>query len=339
MKFDIEKLTAEDILKFECPMDFFGYDNIKEVQKKYNSLWHPDRNPHPLAAQVMAHVNVLTDRAERGDWGKMFTFSNTATGRMFKFRYTKSTKIDIGTMYMGKRRVVFNASKENMDLMQLGLDSILSIVYPTKILEQNFKRFVPSDVGYDESTDNGYVLLMYKGPDQICLADLIKSGFKIEPNHLTWIVSGLYNFCLFMHQTQHKMFGGLGLESIYINPIMRGVHILGGWWYATPLEKPLLALPEWLVSFLPASVLSSKTASPIIDQIAIKAIAIRLLGDPTGVGSKLHILDKKYQPLINFLRAPCQSSLIKDYSSWLKVESKLASESIPVTFDTLYKEE
>jgi hypothetical protein len=336
MKLSIEKLTAEEILKLESPLDLIHGHTIKEAQMQYNKIWHPDRNKHPLASQVMAHVNVLIDRAGKGDWGELFTFTNSSSGLDFRFRYTKSTNIDIGKMYMGKRRVVFNTAKDDSDLLKSAHKSLLSIVYPSKILEQNFKRFIPREVGLGHSPDGCSVLFMYKGPEQICLADLLESGFKIEPKHLSWIIDGLYNFSLFMHQTQNKIFGGLGLDSIYINPMMRGVHILGGWWYTTHINQTLEALPGWILCHLPNSVIREKIAVPTIDQVAIKVIGCQLLGDTTGTGSMLYKLNKTHQSLIHFLRSPPHSTLIKDYASWKKIERDLSSESIPITFDKLY---
>lgn len=341
---NLESLTADQILSIKLPSRLFQADNLKEQLQKLNRIWHPDLNHSPKASEVMAHINVLYRRAEVGDWGNVFQFEDLNTSKKYSFKYKKSRLIDVGEMYIGEKMVVFNVRKSEVDLAKVGFDSIRSIKYPTRMLEENFKRFIPRDVKLF-TTDSGVVVSMYKGPDQICLLDIIESGFSFQPGHISWIVTGLYNFILFMQQSQNKMFGGLGVDSIFVNTKMRGVHILGGWGYSAILEKPICALPEWLFHLLPESIINRKKADFSIDLIALKAIAIHLLGDESMVGSRLStVLDPKHMRvgitnLIQFLRSPVDSTTIKEYQRWLSIEKDLSRLDIPVTFNDIYNED
>jgi hypothetical protein len=238
-------------------------------------------------------------------------------------------------MYIGRKMVLFDVPKENEDLYKIGVSSIQGIKYQTEMLRQNFHRFSPRDL-HEYRTDNGMAVTMYKGQDQICLSDLIEAKYDFQIGHLSWIVSGLYHFALFMEQSQHKMFGGLSLDGIFINPNFRSVHFLGGWWFTQTLDKPMVGLPNWLIPYIPASILTAKKATAMIDQIAIRCIALRLLGDTTMVGSKL-IMDKKNKPVIQFLRGSAQKSLITDYENWLKIEKDLPRLDVLMKFNDLYQ--
>lgn len=330
-----EELTAEQILIISCPGHLFNPANLKDQLKKLSGIWHPDRNHHLRAHDVMSHINALYQRAENGDWGNIFLFQSVPDSKEFSFKYRKKLAVDIGEMYIGNKMVMFNVAQENVDLLKNAFEMIRSIRYPTRMLEDGFSRFVPRDVKMYE-TSTGAVLSMYKGPDQICLQDIVDSGFVFQPGHLNWVMTGLYNFILFMHQSQNKMFGGLGADSIFLNTKMRGVHILGGWWFTTCLNKPMTALPEWLIGVLPKNLVSKKIACSDVDLIALKSLAIALLGDKSMIGSRLAVSHPRFKTLVKFLRSVPLQTAVKEYQSWMAVESELSKLDIELTFNDVY---
>lgn len=333
-------LTAAEILKITDSYDLFGKMTETEVKDKYRRLafeWHADRNDSPNASQVMAHINALHDKWLSGDYGRVLKIEEkNGAKRTFHFKYQKSRETDVGEMYIGKKMVIFRVSEDNIDLYRSAVNSIQGIRFPTKMLEANFNRLVPKELKAYE-TDNGGFIGVYKGPDQINLADILEAKVEIEPGHLTWILDGVYNFVLLMHQVQKKMFGGLEVDSIFINPLFRTVHVLGGWWFTDSLNGTLKALPNWIIPILPNDIIKVKKAVPAIDQIAVKALGIKLLGDDTMVGSKLLKMGKKYHPLISFLRSPHSESTIKEYGEWSKVIKDLPRLDLPITFNDIYK--
>lgn len=333
-------LTAAEILKITDSYDLFGKLSETEAKEKYRRLsleWHGDRNHDPYSNQVMAHINVLYDKWVAGDFGKVLKIEeNAGEKRTFHFRYQKSRETDVGEMFIGKKMVMFRVSMDNIDLFRSAVNSIKGIRFPTKMLESNFNRLVPKEIKAYETGDNCF-FSVYKGPDQINLSDILEAKIEIEPGHLTWILEGVYNFVLLMHQVQNKMFGGLEPDAVFINPKFRTVHVLGGWWFTETLNGTLKTLPNWIIPILPNSIIKAKKAVPAIDQIAVKALSIKLLGDDTMVGSKLLKLGNKYQPMISFLRSPHSENTIKDYGEWSKVIKDLPRLDLPITFNDIYK--
>lgn len=333
-------LTASEILKISSSYDLFGNLTEPDAKEKFRRLafeWHSDRNDSPDASQVMAHINTLYDKWMSGDYGNVLKIEEKhGEKRMFYFRYQKSRPTDVGEMYIGKKMVLFSVSEDNTDLFRSATTGIQQIRFPTKMLEANFNRLTPKELRIYETTKGG-IFSVYKGRDQINLADIMESGIEIEPGHLTWILDGVYNFVLLMHQVQNKMFGGLEPDAIFINPQFRTVHVLGGWWFIHNLNDKLKALPNWVIPILPNAIIKAKKASPAIDQLAVKALGIKLLGDETMAGSKLLKMGKKYQPLISFLRTPQTDTTIKDYGEWRKIVKDLPRLDLPITFNDIYK--
>jgi len=331
-------LTADQILSIKYPGRLFDQNSFKEQHQKLCRLWHPDRNYDPNASKVMAHINVLYSQAELGQWGNVFNFKDIDSSKEYTFKYRKVLLVDIGEMYIGEQMVLFNVKKGDADLVERGFNAIRAVRYPSRMLEENFKRFVPRDV-HLYKTETGMVLTMYKGPHQICLKDIVDSGFVFQPGHLSWILTGLYNFILFMQQAQNKMFGGLSLDSIFINTKMRGIHILGGWWYSANLGQSIDALPEWLFQRLPKATIQQKKSVGSIDLLALRVLSINLLGDDTMVGSKLLISHPKSKNLVQFLRSSPSETTIKDYQRWVLIEKELSKLDIALTFNDVYNEE
>lgn len=333
-----ETLTADDILKIKSPYELFRSKfNHTPAARKLRQMWHPDRNPNPLAGDVLRHLNELIERADNGDWGNVLTvFDLVSDTKQYHFRYKKKRDIDVGSMYVGTQMVLFDVPTENEDLYRAGVLSIQGVKYPSKMIENNFTRFVPRELQQYKS-DAGLVVTMYKNQDQVCLADLIEAKYEFKPGHLSWIITGLYNFALFMEQAQHRMFGGLSLDSIFVNPKFRTIHVLGGWWFSQRIDSLMVGLPNWLVPHVPKSIITSKKSTTVVDQIAIRCLALRLLGDTTMVGSSL-LHDKQNKSIVQFLRSSPQETLIKDYGEWLKIEKDLPRLDVLMTFNDLYQQ-
>ncbi len=333
-------LTALEILKITDSYDLFGKLSELEAKEKYRRLsfeWHADRNHNLNADEVMAHINFLYDKWLSGDFGKVLKIEESGGAkRTFHFKYQKFRETDVGEMYIGKKMVVFKVSEDNLDLFRSAIHAIQSIRFPTKMLESNFNRLVPKELKFYETAKDGFISV-YKGLDQINLTDILEANIEIEPGHLTWILEGIYNFVLLMHQVQNKMFGGLETDAVFINPRFRTVHVLGGWWFTDTLNGTLKALPNWIITLLPNHIIKAKKSVPVIDQIAVKALGIKLLGDNTMVGSKLLKMNKKYHPLISFLRSPQSENTIKDYGEWIKIIKDLPRLDLSITYNDIYK--
>lgn len=328
-----ETLTADQILNIKHPYELFGTTCYKQALRKLQMLWHPDRNSHEKANDVSIYINKMGIRAENGDWGNLVTIDES-DNKQYIFKYKKKVEIDIGEMFIGRKMVLFRIDNENKDLYEAGIDSIQNVKYSSKMIAENFTRLVPKDI-HQYSSSNGLYVTMYKGANQLCLADLVEAKFDFQPGHLSWIITGLYNFALFMEKAQHKMFGGLSLDSVFINPEFRSVHILGGWWFSQSLNKNMIALPNWIINHCSKSILSTKKATTVIDQVAIRCLALRLLGDTTMVGCSL-LHNKKNAALIQFLRSSPSKSLLEDYRFWLKIENDLPKLDVLLTFNDLY---
>lgn len=327
---DVLKLKAAEILKGTKPEDIFTLDDFDHEYKSLRSKWHPDKNHEANAKEVFQHIvhlaTIAKARIEDGCWGGRTSIKfTTSKGKTFRFKYKKEHQFELGKMYIGDNTLMYVLNKDNKDLFDAGVKTIKSIRYPDNKLKAQFEQFLPKIKLEDGQTDIGSVLVIEKPAGTILLYDLIQHEKMIDPKHVAWITSSLYNISVFFEYIG-IVHNSLLPMTVFVDTKNHGVHVLGGWWYSTNANAKLKALPSDLMRVLPVSIMKDKKALTKYDRQAIKGIAIACLGDPSMVGSKL--LSKKDIPsmLLRWFRSPSQSTAIEEYKGWSDTLNKCYGE-------------
>jgi len=316
--------SAEEILKIDIsnPEKLFSLDGFTFELKRLQGKWHPDINSNPKANDVFVHFMALAEtakvRIQTNSWnGQASLKYTTKSGKIFRFTYRKFRTFELGRMYIGSRYVLYVIDGENKDLYDNGVRAIKNIKYENSKFEKEFKKLMPNIVRTDE-TDIGYVVVMNKPKDAVLLQDLIDflPNKTLPPKHTAWVISSLYNIAMFLNHTgiTHN---SILPSTIFVNPKEHTVMLLGGWWYSVKVDTKLKAVPSQLIKILPSELFVDKKANARYDALAIKAVAIGCLGDPTLVGSKLLFNKDIPNEMVNWIRAPSNSSMLEEYSGWI----------------------
>jgi len=320
-------LSAQDIISIgsSFPEKVFNFDTFDYEQRKMRSKWHPDHGADEDVARI---VRALIENGQKliadGTWPNNvdLRFVDTKTNKQFVFRGSKIHEIDVGKMIISPTKVAFVVDEANTDLFNTAIRAIKSIRYKNAKFNDEFSKFMPK-VLYSGTTNIGNVCVFEKPTGYYCLQDVLDELKQpLDPKHVCWIVSSLYNLATFfdVHGICHN---GITTTSVFINPTTHPTAhttmILGGWWYSAQVDKPLVAIPAQLRSILPSEVFDAKIAKTSYDRLAIKALAIKALGDPTMIGSKLLIRKDIPKPMLNWLRSPSLPSAIDEYTKWYSV--------------------
>lgn len=322
---DLSRLTAAQILAIRDPERLFTGD-LAEAKKEYRGLsksWHPDLNPGTDSA-VMGHINMLydlaVDRIKNNTWvfDGQITFTST-TGRQFTLRYLKRHEIELGEMYVGENVVGFALHRDNDDLYTNALQQIVNFKFADDKMKSEMSRGLPglvSPKSYFE-TDERLVVVFAKSDGALLLRDVITHlGGKLDPKHVAWVISGMYNLACYLSYTQ-LAHCAINPDTVFINPADHTSCLLGGWWYSVKRAAQLSALPGGTVNQLPDDLLTKQVGDPRIDLTLVKALGRELLGDVNG--SKLLMNKDIPQPLVTWLRSPAGSDAIAEYKAWIKV--------------------
>jgi len=318
---DISTLTADDILAIpvDQPEQLFTADTevAKVEYRKLVSAWHPDQNPM-VDEDVMAHVNVVYNlavfRLATDTWVTpgVIVFK-TVDGKKFKLKYKATRAFELGDIYVGDTVVAYSLYKDNEDLYKNAQRIIKNFKFADDKMKNEVKKLLP-EIHSELVTDERLVMLIKKTPDQLLMSDVLSHfNGEVDPKHVAWMISRLYSICCYLKYA-NLMHAGITVDSCLISPGEHTVHLLGGWWYAREIGKPLDALPGVAVEFSPEDVLDAQKADPKIDLELLHATARQLLGDI--VGSKL-LMNKSIPPqLISWLRTMSKGDAYEEYKTW-----------------------
>lgn len=312
-------LTADALLKIPVTRPELLYSSdltlMKTQYRKLASHWHPDKGG---SADVFAHIKLIFEQAETkimfGTWETpnefMFT---TADGTKHIIRYNRKHKFELGEYYVGSTQVVFSLEKVNADLVDQCERTIKSFKYKNSEMEHHIGTYLPTKLKRFETSDR-VIVLIPKIPQTICLRDLLEhQGGKIDPKHVAWIVSRLYNLACYF-QVSELTHNDISIDTLFLDPANHTVSIIGGWWYSREAGQRLIAASSNTMKNIPSDILHDKIADPRIDLNLIRSIGRTLLGD--SIGNKL-VLDKTLpSALVSWFLGASNGDAIKDYRVW-----------------------
>lgn len=347
MKRDVKAFSADDLLAIpvEEPERLFTGEltTMKLEWKHLRSKWHTD---HSGRNDVFQHVKILFEKAElkmlNGVWEVPGEFRFTdITGFSAIVQHVKKRTFELGDYYIGKSDITYSIDKSNKDLVNAAQYVIKGLTFKTDI-EQKLESFFPlKPAGNTTVYETADRLIVRTGRvrESICLRDLLEhQGGKIDPKHVAWIISRLYNFACYL-QVNKLTHNDFSLDSLYVTPDDHNVSLIGGWWYSRIVGEKLLAASSNTVKLIPMSILSKKMADPVIDLNLIRGVGRALLGDV--VGTTL-VRDKTLpKPMVAWLLGASAGDARKEYKTW---HDKVLVDSfgprkfvkLDVTFDNVY---
>lgn len=323
---EILKLSAAEILKIDqdSPEKLLSMDNYVDEVDRLRLKWHPDRNANPLANDVFIRIMELAMSAKgkiaTDTWsGKAtLTYTTTVAGKKYRFSYLKFKPFELGKMYIGNEYIAYVVDGENKDLFDNGIKAIKGIKYSETKFKKEFKKLMPEIVQAEES-DIGYVLMVKKPKGAVLLEDLLEflPDNILPPKHTAWVVSSMYNIAMFFNHIDITH-NSILASTVFVNLNEHTCYLLGGWWYSVKADTKLKAMPSELTKVLPKELFDDKIANTCYDRQSIKAMAVKCLGDPSLIGSKL-LFDKDLpKPMVNWIRSASRGTALEEYKGWDK---------------------
>lgn len=163
---------------------------------------------------------------------------------------------------------------------------------------------------FAKSTDQlkRYMPYSWDGESKINFLDraLPLTGLTLPQDHVNWITSRLIEFCMLCHNHTSTAHLGLTPDSIFVVPTTHGVSV-AGFYHASSIGDRVKTISGKYRQWYPSRVKSEKIAGEYIDLHMVKRIAAYLLGDRSGVGTKL--LRTHNKDFVNFLLSSHENSI------------------------------
>lgn len=211
---------------------------------------HPDRCKIGGAEEAFKKVNEMLQEWKKG-------------GKEFKDESGSFTFNGYEAVYKGDiTPEILIWSGENFDQMK-------------KRFPEHFYKYIPLAI---TDTSNGTVS-QFKDR-AVCL-----SGLELPQEHVNWVLSRMLEFCVMLHDGD-RVHAGLCPESVFLVPETHGI-IVGTFYHLSQRGKKVGTINGKYKDWYPSELFSNKVATERIDLEMVKKIAIYLLGDRSGVGTKL----------------------------------------------------
>jgi hypothetical protein len=234
--------------KLSDVVDIIDFEhNCKNILK----ILHPDVCKLPKATDAFQRLVELRDLFKTGT--KYIDESGTYITNGFFVKFSGDHKSDL----LKKSHVNYQKFLDKKDVL--------------------FNKYIPSTMGFNKGN---YEITFHKRALPI-------SGLSLSQEHVNWVLSRLLEYCVLLER--HKMTHlGLHPESVFIVPETHGIKV-SSFYHATPLGEPVKTISGLrnYYSWYPIELLVEKKANIQIDIALSKRIASYLLGDVSGVGTKL----------------------------------------------------
>lgn len=275
----------EKVLKSNKPSDIFP-DDWKKLYLSYSKLIHPDYCKHPKATDAMAIMNHYKQVIESG---------------------TKYTD-EAGDFFVYEKRIEYAITDTNRKLITKSVSNYKTLKSKTDKASLNFHRYLPED------------MILEKDKLTIKLKDraVPLTGQKLPQIHVNWIFSRMFEFVLWLNQNIGYSHLGLNPTTVFVVPETHGVIIIS-FYHMTLLNKKASTISARYKMWYPTSLFTEKIASSDIDLELSKKIALYLLGDRSGAGTKLKMnkVDVN-QVVLQFLLTKHDNKL-EEYSQYREI--------------------
>lgn len=301
-------LTATEILAIapdEPERLFAAPDAVADRYRQLALRWHPDRPGGDI--QVFEHIAALKRAAEQRVRAGLWQAPGILDLAGRRLRYFKRDAFELGTVYLGNSVLAYVVEPDFRPLALRAEAAIANLTFANADMAAQMAPRLPRlKTAFD--TDRGQrVLVLEKAVGLIRLSDLLAANAGVsDPRHVAWLISDLLNIACYLGGFSALSLVGLTPETVFVDARAHRVALLGGWFYATPLGAPFLAVPEWPCAHLPAVAENTGRASGAVDLALIRAIGRAALGAAEPVPAALRY----------WLDQPSDDDPIAEYRHW-----------------------
>lgn len=233
-------------------------------------------------------------------------------GETIEVTYLTKQKVDLCTMYVARKHVIFLFEREHAEYMERYKEMVGHIHYPNAEMEKELSNYVPHPVTDCRLADGRYFLAIEKKEGVYPLKML---GILID-RHVAWVVSRLENLCCLLDYND-MVLNGLTVDNLFVDPANHQIYLYGGWWFSGFRGEETKGASEIVLPYLVKNMLGKNRNSHETDLECMRMVAARLLGYLDREALKADKLLP--EPFKKFLTGSCENHARADFAKWDKV--------------------
>lgn len=252
---------------------------IELQYKKYCKLLHPDVNNDPRATDAFARLGQLKELAvqalQSGHWEEdnIVYFQRPGTLNTLKIEYLYHQTTDVCEYYVTKGHVVYVFDIKRKKYYDNFVKWAKNFKFKTDPMKEHFLPLLPMRYIDTFETKDKYIVSCAKEEDVYPLRAVIDNFWKgnIPGEHWTWITSRIMEMINFLNY-HDIVLNGLDLDSLFICPKLHTLCLLGGWWFATKTDEPLIGTTSKIWANMPPKAKANRIGDPLTDIESMKAL-------------------------------------------------------------------
>ncbi len=242
--------------------DILAIDKFDDEYKALIKLIHPDRCSDVGASNAMTKLNAFRDYFKTGKEYKDEAGLFKTNGYFIKHTGTKA-------------------------LLQNTLANFNKLTSYKDEASLHFRKYMPESMAFE-----GDMLHTKFYTRAVPLSKL-----TLPQEHVNWVLNRLFEYSSWLAE-RGFVHAGLNPESVFILPECHGLQVTS-FYHLKPIGQKLSTISALYQHWYPTSMFANKLAESSIDIELAKKIAICLLGDPSGSGTKLRKTHN--EKVLNFL--------------------------------------
>ena len=193
-------------------------------------------------------------------------------GETIEISYFYKQMVDICTMYVAKKHVIYVFAKEHVAYVNRYKEMVSKLEYPTPEMEKELSCYIPKIATECRLADGSYFLAIEKDEN---LFPLRKLGMLLD-RHVAWMISRLENLCCLLDYND-MVLNAFIEDNLFVDVATHQLYLYGGWWFAGYHGSPVVGASRAVLPYLQKKGETCRNTGET-DLESLRMIAIRLLG-------------------------------------------------------------
>ncbi len=331
----MKRKSAEEIMSATRASDIFtmDFDVIDRELEEYLARFKPEAYNTIKNFMISQKVTLLYRQAVRelnGFEEELKLIFSDPNGIVHTFECEDYSDIKLGKMYISEAHIIFVIDECNEKYYQNYIKKVTNFTKLNESVWNSIKYMLPNVTTHFKCQTGEFVIVVEKPCKMYPLKDVLHYfNDKLAPAYVASIMTRLYNFVCYLN-VLGICHNGLTLDNLFFAPgkkvengqpftidDMRIVGVFGGWFFSTYSDEKLSGIPREIYTLLPNQCKQSGFSDFEVDELSIKALAIKLLGDNATTSGKTPLA------LINWLNdSHVRKNAYEEYIEWEKVRNQ-----------------
>lgn len=298
----MKRKSEQEIMAATRPEDIFTMDSkfMETEKEEYIRRFKPQKyraiENFVVTKKVLLFYNQAMAKLENGENWKEEEYQRicitSISGKSYNINYMEHSDFKLGKMYVTKGYVIYIVQGKYKKYYENYIQKTNYYSKPDKKIWNMVQYMLPNVETHFETADGEYAIFIKKPCEMYSLREILEYfNGSLKPEYVASILTRLYYFTCYMGLVE-MVHNAITLDNLFFAPgreveegknytieDMRIVGVFGGWFFTTYWEEKIRGIPKEVYDIIPEHCKSRGYSSYEVDEVSIKELAKKLLGE------------------------------------------------------------